>query len=169
MKDEEEVKQPEAVQVDPEEQAKRDMMSKHVQKFKMMYENDKKWMAENDNSQAPLSRAYTSGCSFTKQKALSQEEEKQMMQGFHIDKSKQLESLDATKELRELIRKNLITDGNFPQGKIDPLFQDSSLMQLPPDLVKAYLNMQRAAIKFRLAEDDDFKHTGDAYPHLKKL
>lgn len=77
--------------------------------------------------------------------------------------------------LKELARKNLITGGGFPQAKVDNLFAEGVTMS--PDLVSAFLEMQRAAIKFRLSEDSDFEaavkpgasNSAEQFEYLKKL
>ena len=101
-----------------EEEIKEEAPSKEkliFTKFADMIKKDQQLMKNADqNGQHPLSQAYISTCSFTKTKAGTLEEEKQMVQGYHVDKEKRLQAMDATAQLRELSRKNLITDGGLP-------------------------------------------------------
>lgn len=77
--------------------------------------------------------------------------------------------MDPAAELKEQIRKNLITAGGFPQQKVDEVFKSSEIL-MPPELVHAYLQMQLDCIKFRLAEDTDFEAAEkDQFSNLKKL
>lgn len=125
----------------------KDMMLKDIQFINAKKEN---------NDQNPLSNAYISTCSFAKSQKLAAEEQKQNLQNYHIDEEKRLREINATQELRELCRKNLIQDGRLPQGQIDPLFANPEKMNPPPELVRAFIAMQKSAIRFRLSEDDDF-------------
>lgn len=80
-----------------------------------------------------------------------------MVQDYYADKSKKLEALDPAEVLREIMRKNLIVDGNFPQGDIDPMFADKAKFVMPKALVEGFLKMQKNCIKFRLSQDKDFQ------------
>lgn len=136
---------------------------------------DQKRMRESEIEQNPHSRAYESCGSFAKSKALTQEEEKQQVQGFHADKEKQLSELKGEEVLKEVARKNLIVGGGFPQAKVDDLFSKGVTMS--PELVSAYFEMQKAAIKFRLSEDSDFEAANkegapnpkEQFEYLRKL
>lgn len=139
------------------EEAQETVESKIFAKFGHLIKADQEKMAKPENNeQNPLSHAYISTCSFSKKGVVTVEEEKKMVQGYHADKTKMIAALDAKHELRELARKNLISDGNLAQGNIDPLFADAEKMIPPNELVLAFLKMQKAAIKFRLSEDEDF-------------
>ena len=64
--------------------------------------------------------------------------------------------MEAEPEVRNVIRKNLITGGGFPQAKVEELI--AKIPTIPPELVQAYLDLQKSAIKYRLSEDDDYEH-----------
>lgn len=64
-----------------------------MQKYGGVIVADQKKIRENEPDQNPHSRAYESCGSFAKTKALTVEEEKQQVQGYHADKEKQLNSL----------------------------------------------------------------------------
>ena len=69
--------------------------------------------------------------------------------------------------MKEVSRKNLIVGGGFPQAKVDELFNKGVTMS--PELVSAYFDMQKAAIKFRLSEDSDYEAaTKDNAPNPKE-
>jgi hypothetical protein len=86
-----------------------------MQKFKPLIDADKARMQEMDDDQKPLSRAYLSISSFLKDKTLNLEEEKiSKNDGYHADRSKKVQQLEAEPEVRNVIRKNLITGGGFP-------------------------------------------------------
>lgn len=146
-----------------------------MQKYGGILAADQARMREDEPEQNAHSRAYASTCSFSKQKTLTLEEEKQTVQGYHADKDKRLAELQGATVLKELARKNLITGGGFPQAKVDGLFAEGVTMS--PDLVGAFLEMQRAAIKFRLSEDSDFEaavqpgapNSAEQFQYLKKL
>ena len=126
-------------------------------KYKAMIEADINLMKGIDfNDQNALSRAFISTCSFSNRKDLLPDEQKLAKQGYHLDKQKKLEALDAKHQVRELIRKNLITLGGFPQTKVDSIFTENDV-DVPDDLVNAFLDMQESCIKFRLSEDSDFQ------------
>ena len=109
-------------------------------RFKAIIDADKAKMMQMDDEQRPLSRAYLSISSFTKTKALTKEEEKiTKAEGFHADRSKKLASMEAEPEVRDVIRKNLITGGGFPQARVEELI--AKIPEIPPDLVKAYLDL----------------------------
>lgn len=69
-----------------------------------------------------------------------------------------MSQLDARVEAREAIRKSLITGGGFPQNKVDEIFSTRAekKIELPDSLTMAFLNLQKSAIKCRIAIDDDF-------------
>ena len=158
-----------APQVDPAAIARREMMLK----FKAIIDADKAKMAEMDDDQKPLSRAYNSISSFQKDKAMSKEEEKiSKNEGYHADRTKKLEGMGAQNEVRNVIRKNLITGGGFPQARVEELI--AKVPEIPKELVEAYLNLQKKAIKYRLEEDDDYQHAKttsqkDQFENLMKL
>jgi hypothetical protein len=150
-----------------EEEGKDEGPSQHEQNMRLMQEKfggiiqaDKAKLAANPPDQNPHSRAYNATCSFTKNKTLTKEEERRSVQGYHADKSKKLQQLKPMDELKELARKNLITGGGFPQAKVDDLF--SAGVTMKPELVQAFLDMQKACVKFRLSEDADFEHVGES-------
>jgi len=96
---------------------------KVMQKFAQILAADKAYMAVADNNdQNPHSRAYISTCSFSKQKTLTKEEERLSMVGYAADVDKKMDALDARQELKEIVRKSLITTGGFPQAKVDQVF-----------------------------------------------
>lgn len=126
-------------------------------KYKAMIEADMKMMQGEDfNDQNALSRAFISTCSFSNRKDLLPDEQKLTQQDYFLDKQKKLASLDPKHEVRELIRKNLITLGGFPQTKVDTIFSENEI-EVPADLVNAFLDMQESCLKFRLSEDSDFQ------------
>lgn len=126
-----------------------------------------------DDDQRPLSRAYNSISSFQTNKALSKEEEKiSKQEGFHADRAKKLQSMEAESEVRNVVRKNLITGGGFPQARVEELI--AKVPQIPKELVEAYLDLQKKAIKYRLEEDEDYQHAKtsdqkDQFENLMKL
>jgi len=121
-------------------------------KYEAIVKADKEKMS--DVSQGPLSRAYISTSSFGKSNVLSKEEEKISTQDYHTDKQKKLDSLKAEPMVRDAIRRNLITGGNFPQAKVEEILQ--TVPTLPDELVEAYIKMQKSSIKYRLVDDEDF-------------
>ena len=109
-----------------------------------------------DDDQKPLSRAYLSLSSFVKEKTLSKEEEKiKKAEGYHTDKKKKLEAMQVEPEVRNVIRKNLITGGGFPQARVEELM--GKVPTIPAELVSAYLDLQKKTIKYRISEDDDYQ------------
>lgn len=104
---------------------------------------------------------------------MSKEEEKiSKNEGYHADRAKKLESMGVQNEVRNVIRKNLITGGGFPQARVEELI--AKVPEIPKELVEAYLDLQKKAIKYRLEEDDDYQHaktTGqkDQFENLMKL
>ena len=80
-------------------------------KYEAIVKADKEKMTD---SQGPMSRAYLSTSSFGKSNVLSKEEEKISTQDYHTDKQKKLDGLKAEPMVRDAIRRNLITGGNFP-------------------------------------------------------
>jgi hypothetical protein len=140
-------------QVDPAIAARREMMLK----FKAIIDADKVRMQSMDEDQKPLSRAYLSVSSFTKGKTLSKEEEKiTKADGYHADKNKKLSTMQCESEVRNIIRKNLITGGGFPQAKVEETL--AKVPSIPKELVQAYLDLQKSAIKYRLSEDEDYQN-----------
>lgn len=138
-------------QVDPAIAARKELMLK----FKGIIDADKLRMKNMDEDQKPLSRAYLSISSFTKGKTLSKEEEKiTKSDGYHADKNKKLSTMQGESEVRNIIRKNLITGGGFPQAKVEEVL--AKVPEIPKELVKAYLDLQKSAIKYRLSEDEDY-------------
>ena len=152
----EEVK--EEVKEETEEQKAEKRRQVIYDKYKSRVEQDKKFM-EKMEEQNPLSRAYQTTCSFTKGKKMTVEEAKLQVRGYHADQEKKLNAMSASTEVKEIIRKNLITGGGFPQAKVDDIFSSKKEkpVELPESLVKAFLNLQKATIKFRLSEDEDYK------------
>jgi hypothetical protein len=141
-----------APQVDPVIAARREVMLK----FKAIIEADKVRMEDMEEEQKPLSRAYLSISSFTKGKTLSKDEEKiTKADGYHADKNKKLSTMQGESEVRNIIRKNLITGGGFPQAKVEEVL--SRVPTIPKELVQAYLDLQKSAIKYRLSEDEDYQ------------
>ena len=142
--------QVEEKKVDPAEERRNQILAR----FKNIIEADKKKMSEMDEQNAP-SRAYSSLCSFTTSKTLTQEEEKLSAQDYFADKQKKLSQISAQRQFRDQVRKNVIVGGKFPQAKVEEVMV--KIPDIPQDLVKAYLEMQKSCIKFRLSEDADFK------------
>tara|TARA_B110000285_G_C15107159_1_gene608716 strand:+ start:1699 stop:2142 length:444 start_codon:yes stop_codon:yes gene_type:complete len=142
-------------------------------KYEAIVKADKEKMS--DVSQGPLSRAYISTSSFSKSNVLSKEEEKISTQDYHTDKQKKLDSLKAEPMVRDAIRRNLITGGNFPQAKVEEILQ--TVPTLPDELVEAYIKMQKSSIKYRLVDDEDFQAaqkssdpiTKDQFKNLQNL
>lgn len=155
----EEVKQEEVKELTEEQKAEQKRQAIYA-KYKAQVDADKKFMEEAEE-QNPLSRAYQTTCSFSKSKTLTVEEAKLQKRGYHADQDKKLNELRAGNEVREIIRKNLITGGGFPQAKVDEIFSNKkeNQLKLPESLVKAFLEMQKATVKLRLSEDEDFKES----------
>jgi hypothetical protein len=63
--------------------------------------------------------------------------------------------MEAEPVVRNAVRKSLITQGGFPQKKVEEIMKDEPAM--PDELVKAFIKMQKASIKFRLADDADYQ------------
>jgi hypothetical protein len=76
-------------------------------------------------------------------------------QDYFADKQKKLSQISAQRQFRDQVRKNVIVGGKFPQAKVEEVMV--KIPDIPQDLVKAYLEMQKSCIKFRLSEDADFK------------
>jgi len=109
-------------------------------KFKAILDADKARMAEMDDDQKPLSRAYVSISSFVKDKTMSKEEDKiSKKEGYHADRTKKLQTMGAEPEVRNVIRKNLITGGGFPQARVEELI--AKVPEIPKELVEAYLDL----------------------------
>ena len=70
------------------------------------------------------------------------------------DRSKKLAEINAEASVRDQVRRNLIVSGGFPQAKVEEKL--GQIGDLPPELVKAWVKMQRACLKFRLSEDEDY-------------
>lgn len=105
----------------------------------------------------PHSRAYMATCSFTKTKQLPISEEKLVQAEYKAGREKALKELNAEQIVRDKIRKNLITGAGYPQAKVEE--QLAKVEEVPQELVEAYVKMQRNLIKFRLANDDDYKRS----------
>lgn len=97
------------------------------------------------------SRAYGSTCSFSNSKPpLSESKTAEYIK----DREKVLSELDLQSTVQDEVRRNLIVSGGFPQAKVEEKL--STVGKLPDELCKAWLDMQRSAVKMRLSQDEDF-------------
>lgn len=71
------------------------------------------------------------------------------------DRSKKLSEMSAAPIVRDKIRRNLIINGGFPQSKVEEKL--GAIGEIPKEITEAYMKMQKAAVRFRLAQDDDFE------------
>lgn len=71
------------------------------------------------------------------------------------DRSKKLAEIEALPLVKDKIRRNLIINGGFPQAKVEEKL--GTIGEIPKELAEAYLKMQKACVRFRLAQDDDFE------------
>lgn len=55
------------------------------------------------------------------------------------DQDQKLAKIESEKMVRDEIRRNIITDGKFPQAKVEEVL--GQVGDLPPALVQAYLDM----------------------------
>lgn len=125
-------------------------------KYKDVLHKDKQKI-KNADEQMPHSRAYTATCSFSKAKKLPISEEKLLEKEYKASREKALQGLNVEHIVRDKIRKNLITGAGYPQAKVEE--QLAKVEEIPEELVEAYVKMQRNLIKFRLANDPDFKRS----------
>lgn len=100
------------------------------------------------------SRAYQATCSFNPSKPIPKSEEARLLKDYSVDRLKKLSQLSAESVLKDEIRKNIITGGGFPQAKVEEMM--SSVGELPAELVEAFIQMEKAKLKFCLSEDVDF-------------
>ena len=118
------------------------------------------------------SRAYGATCSFSDSKPpLSESRTADYMK----EREKVLGEIDAQATVLDEVRRNMIVSGGFPQAKVEEKL--GSVGKLPDDLIRAWVEMQRSAVKFRLSQDEDYeelKKDGAPNPagmtaNLKKL
>ena len=147
MNDEEEKKE--------QESAPAQTASNPLERFKLIMAKDKEYMEKASYDQGAPSRAYSSTCSFTKDKTLPMSEAVLKTNDYMKDRSKKLAEINAEHTVRDKVRRNMIINGGFPQAKVEEKL--GSIKEMPKELVAAYIKMQKAAIKFRLSQDDDYK------------
>lgn len=75
---------------------------------------DRAFIEQAKYDQGAPSRAYSSTCSFTKDKVLPMSEAVSKQNDYMKDRSKKLDEMDATSTVRDKIRRNLIINGGFP-------------------------------------------------------
>ena len=98
------------------------------------------------------SRAYGATCSFRDSKPpLSESRTADYMK----EREKVLGEIDAQATVLDEVRRNMIVSGGFPQAKVEEKL--GSVGKLPDDLIKAWVEMQRSAVKFRLSQDEDYE------------
>lgn len=127
------------------------------------------------DEQQVASRAYSSTCSFGSSKVLTKEEQKLTEKDFYADREKKLAAISGQAKVKNEIRKNIIVGGKFPQAKVEEVLKN--ITEVPPELVKAYVDLQKSAIKFRISEDADYKianqpnaqNPKEQFESLKKL
>ena len=125
-------------------------------KYKDVLHKDKQIM-KNADEQNPHSRAYNSTCAFGKSTKLPIAEEKLLKKEYKASREKILQDLNVEQIVRNKIRKNLITGAGYPQSKVEE--QLSKVDKVPEELIDAYIKMQKNLVKFRLANDPDFKRS----------
>lgn len=123
-------------------------------------------MAEAQNDQRPLSRAYLSLCPANRTTNKQVQEEKASSQDYLAQGQK-----ENHRELhvKSVIRANLMKAG-FPQQKVDEVM--SKVETMPEPLVKAYYDMLKEEVVSRIRKDEDYVNSklgGSQYDFLDKL
>ena len=85
-------------------------------RFKDIFARDVAFQNANPdaNEQNPHSNAYLATCSFAKSTKITHEEKNQSAKNYHADAEKKLKETTGQSVVREIARKNLITDGKLP-------------------------------------------------------